>query len=645
MEMKYGFMIPVGVVLGLVLLLAFIFAKTKRNKYKDGIKVANTELLMEDPYIKRKVITYRVLQVLLLLAIIAGIVMSCGILSQPYRIKMTKEETYSRDIMICLDISTSVDELNAKLVKELQETVRHLSGERVGIVVFNTTPVLLSPLTDDYEYTIEQLGNIEKGLKAMNSTFKSGELDNWLYWNSYLYSGTLVGNTERGSSLIADGLLGAVFNFPQEKEKRTRIVIFSTDNDLAGDAYVTLSEAADICKKKGIVVYGIGTEQMYPNDEREMREAMEKTGGKFFMEEDSATFHKIIEEIEAQSANLVKGKTIIRKAEDPEKWYQYLIAAFVVLVLISVLLRRWNIWWLGRQIIIVVLLCVLFTKVIEPARWTAIGNGMKVKTSSNLDVLFVVDDTLSMMAQDYNGKNIRLDGVKKDCQTIIEELNGAKFGVVSFNNETSVLCPFTNNGDHALNVINSIKTLDDLYAKGSSLNTPRDTMLEILKMAAGEEKKNKLAVFYFSDGEITGDEPLGSYAELANYVSSGAVMGYGTNEGGIMELQSSWEEEPHVLMDYSEWPSTEALSKIDEKNLKQIAKDMNVVYLNRNKGGSFDSVLEELKKDIQISVPEEDSKDNEGTVELENEENLWYWLTLAVVFMLLTEAALLIRRR
>lgn len=98
-----------------------------------------------------------------------------------------------------------------------------------------------------------------------------------------------------------------------------------------------------------------------------------------------------------------------------------------------------------------------------------------------------------------------------------------------------------------------------------------------------------------------------------------------------------------MLMDYSEWPATEALSKIDEKNLKQIAKDMNVTYLNRNQGGSLDSVLSDLKKDIQVNVTQEAQE--EGTVQIESEENLWYWLVLAIVLMLTTEAVLLIRRR
>ena len=318
MEMSYGWMIPVGIVAALIPLAAFFFFHRKARTYTDGIKVANADLLLEDPYVKRKMIRYRILQAVLLLAAMAGILMSFVILAQPYRVKMTKEESYSRDIMICLDISSSVDDLNAKLVKELQETVRHLSGERVGIVVFNTSPVLLSPLTDDYEYTIEQLENIEKALKAMKGSFHTGELDNWLYWNSYLYSGTLVGNEERGSSLIGDGLLGAVFNFPNADKKRTRVVIFSTDNDPQGEGFVSLTEAAQICKKKGIVVYGIGTELMYADDEAEMKEAMELTGGKFYLEESGSAFHEIVEEIESMSANLVKGKTIIRRAEDPE---------------------------------------------------------------------------------------------------------------------------------------------------------------------------------------------------------------------------------------------------------------------------------------------------------------------------------------
>ena len=644
MEMSYGWMIPVGVVVALVPLAALFFFRRKTGAYKDGIKVANTDLLLEDPYVKRKVRRYRILQAILLLTAMVGIMMSFVILAQPYRVKMTKEESYSRDIMICLDISSSVDDLNAKLVKELQETVRHLSGERVGIVVFNTSPVLLSPLTDDYEYTIEQLENIEKALKAMNGSFHTGELDNWLYWNSFLYSGTLVGNEERGSSLIGDGLLGAVFNFPKADKKRTRVVIFSTDNDPQGDGFVSLTEAAEICKQKGIVVYGIGTELMYADDKAEMKEAMELTGGKFYLEESGSAFHEIVEEIESMSANLVKGKTIIRKAEDPEKWYRYLVVSFLLLFCIGILLRRVNIWWFVRQAAVGMLLVVLFVQVIEPARWTAVGTGTQMKTSSNLEVLFVVDGTISMVAQDYEGNRTRLEGVKEDCRAIIESLNGAKFSVISFDNTAQVLCPFSNNSEHAINVIDSIAPMSELYAHGSSLNTPRELMLQALQMTKQENKERKVAVFFISDGEITDDSYLESYRELASYVDGGAVLGYGSKKGGIMELKYEWEDESYILQDTSDYPYVDAVSKIDERNLKKIAEDLQISYRNRNEKESLQDILVSLQKEITVEAADQNT-DNEGTIEIETPENPWYWMFLVVAGMLVLEAVLFVRKR
>ena len=644
MEMSYGWMIPVGIVAALIPLAAFFFFHRKARTYTDGIKVANADLLLEDPYVKRKMIRYRILQTVLLLAAMAGILMSFVILAQPYRVKMTKEESYSRDIMICLDISSSVDDLNAKLVKELQETVRHLSGERVGIVVFNTSPVLLSPLTDDYEYTIEQLENIEKALKAMKGSFHTGELDNWLYWNSYLYSGTLVGNEERGSSLIGDGLLGAVFNFPNADKKRTRVVIFSTDNDPQGEGFVSLTEAAQICKKKGIVVYGIGTELMYADDEAEMKEAMELTGGKFYLEESGSAFHEIVEEIESMSANLVKGKTIIRRAEDPEKWYKYLVVSFLVLLLAGLFLRRMNVWWFVRQTAVGILLAVLFVQVIEPARWTAVGTGTKMKTSSNLEVLFVVDGTISMVAQDYDGNRPRLEGVKEDCKTIIESLQGAKFSVISFDNDAQVLSPFSNNSDHAVNVIDAIAPMSELYARGSSLNTPRELMLQTLQMVKQGNEDHKVAVFFISDGEITDDSSLESYGELAPYIDGGAVLGYGTKKGGIMELKYEWEEESYILQDMSDYPWVDAVSKIDERNLKKIAGDLQISYVNRNEKESLQNILATLQKEIKVEAPDQNT-DQEGLVEINNPENPWYWMFLVVAGLLVLDAVLFVRKK
>ena len=318
MEFKYPVIMYIGFVIAAVFFI-MAFLHKKQLLKKDGIKIANTELTFKNKLIQKEIVKYHVLRVMLVIFVTLMIGITASLLARPYYLKKIKEQKYNRDIILCMDISASVDELNLKLVDELKDTVRSLTGERIGIVIFNTTPVVLSPLTDDYEYTIEQLDNIYTAIKSQKSGYKDLKGKDWLYWNEYLYGGTLVGNELRGSSLIGDGLLGGLFAFPKTDENRTKIIIFSTDNDLAGDSYVTLEEACRHCKNNDVTVYGIGTKQMYSNNRYEMENAIELTGGRFFVEENTSEFHKIVEEIEETSTSLTEGKTIIKLVESPLK--------------------------------------------------------------------------------------------------------------------------------------------------------------------------------------------------------------------------------------------------------------------------------------------------------------------------------------
>lgn len=645
MELKYEYLLPVGAAVSALIVVLFFLFSIKKRTYKSGIKAANLDLLKDDPYFKRKLYMYYALRGLFLAAIVGVVMASFVLLARPYHVNKTKEQRYSRDIIICLDVSTSVNDLNVKLTKELQDTVRGLTGERVGIVIFNTSPVLLAPLTDDYDYIIDQLNNIREAIKATDASMHSSLSDRWLYWNSFLFGGTLVGNEERGSSLIGDGLLGAMFNFSRKDKDRTKIVIFATDNDPYGTGFVTLPEAAELCKKNNVVVYGIGTKEMVSWDMEEMRACMEKTGGKFYLEEDSSTFSRIVEDIESQSASLVEGRTIIREVDDPLNMFRILTIGFGCMLLLAILLRRANIFWGIRQVAVIALLAVFFTTVVAPAGKVAEGEGRHVTSDSNKHVLFIIDNTISMLAEDGKNGQTRLDALKADCAKIVEELDGARFSVISFNNEASIMSPFTNNGEHIESVIDALYPLETLYAKGTTMNTVFDTALESLQFQAGE-KKQKAAVFFISDGEVTNGEAVKSFAELSEYIKGGAVLGYGTAAGGQMHIQGPYDDEPSLVEDQSDYPYKPAVSRIDESNLKKIASDMKVSYVNMNSGMGLDKVLKDIKADMDVVVKVEEPP-KKGIVEVGEKAgtNPGYYLLIPILGMLLLEAFLFARKK
>ena len=248
------------------------------------------------------------------------------LMAKPYTSRRMQDEKYCRDIILCIDISTSVDYLNENLLDKLKKTVDELQGERFGIVIFNTSPVLLTPLTDDYEYVKDQLDLIAQCLKSRNEVnlddaFSSGY--DWIYYQAYISSGTLIGNEQRGSSLIGDGLAAAAIDFSDADKERTKVVIFSTDNDIQGTPVATLDEAADICVSNNVTVYGVGTKEMTPENKESMKNAVEKTGGKFYLEEESGSFGEIVSSIEKLSKNLVKVRMV--DVETPELLYPFVL--------------------------------------------------------------------------------------------------------------------------------------------------------------------------------------------------------------------------------------------------------------------------------------------------------------------------------
>lgn len=255
-----------------------------------------------------------------------------------------------------------------------------------------------------------------------------------------------------------------------------------------------------------------------------------------------------------------------------------------------------------RQIIAIVLVFLINLRIMVPSNNVS-------SSSQTLDtyVLFVVDDTISMLARDYDGDTERLTAVKKDCSDIIDELDGAKFAVISFNNNANLVSPFTNNSQYAKDVIGSLYPIEEMYAEGTSMNVSIDMMTDTLKRAR-EKADGNVAVFFISDGEITNEEKLKSFKSAAKYVDGGAVLGYGTSEGGNMYVKSYYTDREELLEDTSSYLRKPAVSVIDEKNLKSIASDIGVKYINMNDSTNIDSTISKIKKE---SVSE--SKDGKVT--------------------------------
>nr|WP_297704160.1 VWA domain-containing protein [uncultured Butyrivibrio sp.] len=249
--------------------------------------------------------------------------------------------------------------------------------------------------------------------------------------------------------------------------------------------------------------------------------------------------------------------------------------------------------------------------------------------AKNLDVLFVIDSTISMWALDYNGRNSRMQGVRADVNYILNELAGSNFGLVTFDDTSHVLSPFTQDLKYIADMVDLLATPESYYAYGSDLATPYYDIEALLKSSDKKENR-KTIVFYISDGEVTNERKSDtSYADFAGYIDSGAVLGYGTESGGRMK------ENYRYIYDYE--TGQDAVSKIDEENLRSIAEDLGVTYLNLNDGNAaLAGLIEIIKEQSQTVVERADGA--------ERYVDTYYYYAALLAVMLLIETVIFIRK-
>ena len=275
-----------------------------------------------------------------------------------------------------------------------------------------------------------------------------------------------------------------------------------------------------------------------------------------------------------------------------------------------------------RRIAIIILLFIVNLRIMVKSNNVTVMN-------NNLDVLFVIDTTISMMAEDYDENVARLEAVKVDCNHIIEELGGAKYALITFNNESQIAMPYTTDTNTIIQYLDIIQVMDEIYAKGSSLNTPIENMEYLLKSSLKKEGRNRI-VFFISDGEITNDEKIKSYKSLQEYIANGAVLGYGTESGGKMKIFDKYlNTEVYVEDRTSEkFPYPYAVSKKDEKNLKQIADDLDIDYIYMDRQSNIDKKIEEIKNEYLVNDQE--------SIE-DNYTDIYYIFVIPILILLLYE--------
>ena len=232
------------------------------------------------------------------LAALRYLALGCFIiaLARPQKIDMTSQVQESGiDLMLAIDLSPSMDALDyheygqeISRIQAVRETVTKFiqsrPSDRIGMVVFAGEPYLMSPLTLDHDWLLQNVERLQVGLAG---------------------DATAIGSA-----------LAVCANRLRHQDSKSKIIVLLTDGaNNAGK--ITPLAAAEAAHALGIKIYtiGAGSDDVAKFPRRNMFGQVEYTtipvdidnaalqriadagGGKFFRAADTETLHHVYEEI------------------------------------------------------------------------------------------------------------------------------------------------------------------------------------------------------------------------------------------------------------------------------------------------------------------------------------------------------------
>jgi hypothetical protein len=317
-----------GATVLVVVVTALVRDRTRRRGPREGIPVAHLAVIRAQPRFRRALIVYRSL---LVGAIVIALLALCGGVITAARVRVTTEETpeiRNRDIVFCLDVSGSMQSFDTALLASFEDLAHDFAGERIGLVLFDGSPLQVFPLTTDYGFVHAQFADVMAGLgqSASGYSFRSGT------------------SVDGGSSHVGDGVAGCVLQFDHSGPDRSRTIVLATDNRSGSGSIVTLAQADAAAVARGISVYGLNPDHRVGGiPSLAFQSAVESTGGRYFPTitdaDSAAAIHSIVDTVTADPATAVTGTPIHTSLDTPDQAIWVMTAATALLFLLIWRLR------------------------------------------------------------------------------------------------------------------------------------------------------------------------------------------------------------------------------------------------------------------------------------------------------------------
>jgi Ca-activated chloride channel family protein len=252
------------------------------------------------------------------------------------------------------------------------------------------------------------------------------------------------------------------------------------------------------------------------------------------------------------------------------------------------------------------------------------GTKLETITRRGIDVVVAIDTSLSMEATDVVPN--RLDKAKHMLQSLIDQLQGDRIGVVAFAGTAFVQCPLTL--DHgAARMFLDILNTRVIPAPGTDIGAAIRTAIKAFNQ---KEKKYK-ALVLLTDGE----DHRGDWKTAAEEARDAGVqvycMGIGTSSGQPIPVR----DEQGATSGYKKDENGEVVvSRLDETTLQEIAGMTGGKYY-------FATAGESEVDDVRQEIGRLDKRELESKVVRNYEERFQYFLAAGLILLM---AEMLLRK-
>lgn len=215
-----------------------------------------------------------------------------------------------------------------------------------------------------------------------------------------------------------------------------------------------------------------------------------------------------------------------------------------------------------------------------------IGTKLETVRSQGVDIVFAVDVSKSMLAEDIAPN--RLDKSKQLVTQIINSLTSDRVGIIAYAGKAFPQLPITTDYASAKMFLQNMNT-DMLSSQGTAISEA----IQLAKTYYDDEEQTNRILIIISDGEDHDGEAI-DVAEEANEEGIRILtVGVGDVKGGPIPIKRNG-----VVLNYKKDSKGETvITRLDETTLKEIASEANGVYVNgRNTNEVVTAIKDVLDK-------------------------------------------------